>query len=318
MPGSVRHREDFSSADTAEALRNSMSGFGTDEDAIIKILGNHTNAQRIEIATAYKTAYGKDLIEDLKSELTGDFEDVCLAMLTPSRLYDAKQLKEAISGAGTDERAIIEILCTKNNAEIEEIKEAYKTEYDSDLENDLCGDTSGYFQRLLVSLMAAGRETDEWFADQERAMEDAQKFFDAGEARWGTEEADLNAILCLRSYCQLIETFNCFEQIAGKTIEESISDECSGALKDGYLAIVKCVRDKPAFFAERINDAVKGFGTNDSDLIRIIVSRSEIDMEEIEAAYQAKYETSVIEAIEADCGGDYKKMLIALVTMQED
>ena len=30
-----------------------------------------------------------------------------------------------------------------------------------------------------------------------------------------------------------------FEEIAGKTIEESIEDECSGELKEGYLAVGK-------------------------------------------------------------------------------
>lgn len=317
MPGTIHHRDDLSAGDVAETLRNAMSGFGTDEEVIVKIMGNHTNAQRQEIAKAYKTAYGKDLSEDLKSELTGDLEEMVLALMTPTRKYDAIQLHNAISGAGTDESTIIEILCTKNNSEIEQLKEEYKIEYETELEEDLKSDTSGYFRRLLVSLLAAGRETDEWFADEDRAREDAQKFFEAGADRWGTDEAELNAILCLRSYCQLIETFRAFEEIAGKTIEESIEEECSGDLKDGYLAIVQCVRDKPGFFAKRINDCVAGFGTNDSDLIRLIVSRSEIDMEEIADAYQAKFETSLCEAIENDCGGDYKNMLLAIATMQE-
>jgi len=317
MPGSVHHREDLDAGDIASQLREAMSGFGTNEETIVNIIGNHTNAQREEIATAFKTAYGKDLSEDLKSELGGDFEECVLALLTPARKYDAIKLHEAISGVGTDEGSIIDILCTKTNSEIEEIKEVYKAEYENALEDDLCGDNSGYFRRLLVSLLAAGRETDEWFADADRAQEDAQKFFDAGDARWGTEEAELNAILCLRSYCQLIETFNAFPEIAGKSIEESIEEECGGDLKEGYLAIVGCVRDKPAFFARRIKEACAGMGTNDSDLIRIIVSRSEIDMEEIKEAFMAKYESSVEETIESECGGDYKRMLLAVVRLQE-
>ena len=59
----------------------------------------------------------------------------------------------------------------------------------------------------------------------------------AGEARWGTDEEDLNAILCLRSRPQLKLTFREFEDLAGKTIEESIADECSGDLQEGYLAV---------------------------------------------------------------------------------
>ncbi len=39
---------------------------------------------------------------------------------------------------------------------------------------------------------------------------------------------------------------------------------------------MKYVRDAPAFFAERLHKSMAGAGTEDSDLIRLIVSRSEV------------------------------------------
>ena len=47
----------------------------------------------------------------------------------------------------------------------------------------------------------------------------------------------------------------------------------SGGLEFAYLALVQCIRDPPKFFAERIRRAIDGMGTNDTDLIRAIVSR---------------------------------------------
>ncbi|KAK3782511.1 hypothetical protein RRG08_061741 [Elysia crispata] len=316
MPGTIRFRDEFAAGDVASALRDALGGIGTDEDAVINIMGNHCLAQRLEIAEAYKVAYGKDLVEDIKSELSGDFEETVVALLTPMRTLEAKQLHDAISGAGTDETTIIEVLATKTNDEIEEIKAAYKEEYDAELEEDLCSDTSGYFRRLLVSLLTAGREPDEG-VDTDRAEEDARKFFEAGEARWGTEEAEINAILCLRSRSQLEATFYEFEKMADKSIEDSIKDECGGDLQEGYLAIVESTKNMAGFFAHRIYNSVRGWGTNDSHLIRIIVSRSEIDMEEIDAAYRQQYEQSLEEVIESECSGDYKKILIAVVRMQD-
>lgn len=54
-----------------------------------------------------------------------------------------------------------------------------------------------------------------------------------------------------------------------------------------------------------------------SFVIFILLTFFQIDMEEIERAYKAMYGVSLIEAIESECGGDYKKMLIALVKMQD-
>ncbi len=46
-------------------------------------------------------------------------------MQTPD-VYDAYCLYNAMKGLGTNDTALIEILCTRNNTEIKAIKEAYK------------------------------------------------------------------------------------------------------------------------------------------------------------------------------------------------
>ena len=74
-----------------------MQGIGTDEKRIIKEIIGHTNAQRQLIKERYKVMYGKTLEHDLKSELSGDFEDVVIALLEPTVEYEAHCLKKAIS-----------------------------------------------------------------------------------------------------------------------------------------------------------------------------------------------------------------------------
>lgn len=68
----------------------------------------------------------QDLIEDLKSELGGHFEDVIVALVIPPVDYLCKQLHKAMEGMGTEEHTLIEILCSKNNKEVGEIVTAYE------------------------------------------------------------------------------------------------------------------------------------------------------------------------------------------------
>lgn len=52
----------FNAEEDAKALKTAFKGFGSDEDAIIAIITKRSNAQRLEIATKFKTMYGKVII----------------------------------------------------------------------------------------------------------------------------------------------------------------------------------------------------------------------------------------------------------------
>ncbi|XP_011255881.1 annexin B9 isoform X1 [Camponotus floridanus] len=303
----------FDARADAETLRKAMKGFGTDEKTIIQILANRNNLQRQEITSQFKTLYGKDLIKDLKSELSGNFEKLALALMTPLPQYYAKELHEAMSGLGTDETVLIEVLCTMSNHEISIIKQAYEGMYGRTLEDDLISDTSGNFKRLMVSLCCANRD-ESFNVDQAAAMEDAKQLLQAGELRFGTDESTFNAILVQRNFAQLRQIFIEYQNITGHDIETAIENEFSGDIKKGLLAIVKCVKHRASFFAEQLYKSMKGLGTDDSRLIRLIVTRCEIDIGEIKNVFLQQYGESLEDFISGDCSGHYKKCLLALIS----
>uniref|UniRef100_A0A8C9WNM1 Annexin n=1 Tax=Scleropages formosus TaxID=113540 RepID=A0A8C9WNM1_SCLFO len=284
---------------------------GTDEQAIIDLLGSRSNKQRVPLLITYKTAYGKDLVKDLKSELSGNFEKLVLAMLKTPAQFDAHELKDAIKGAGTDEACLIEILASRSNAEIQEINQIYKAENKKTLEEAIHGDTSGHFRRLLVSLAQGNRDERET-VDISLAKQDAQMLYNAGENKLGTDESKFNAILCSRSKAHLRAVFHEYQQMCGRDIENSIAREMSGDLESGMLAVVKCIKNTPAYFAERLYKSMKGLGTKDRTLIRIMVSRSEVDMLDIRQEFVKNYGKSLYSYISGDTSGDYRKLLLKL------
>jgi annexin A7/11 len=124
--GTIRPSPNFSAQDDAKALQKAMKGLGTDNKAVMGVLCRRTAMERHAIAIAFKTMYGKDLVAELKSELSGDFEEMCVALLRLPAEYDAMELRHAMEGVGTDEADLIEIMCTRTNQEIQDIKVMYR------------------------------------------------------------------------------------------------------------------------------------------------------------------------------------------------
>uniref|UniRef100_A0A8C2ST92 Annexin n=1 Tax=Coturnix japonica TaxID=93934 RepID=A0A8C2ST92_COTJA len=323
--GTVTAFAPFDARADAEALRKAMKGMGTDEETILKILTSRSNAQRQEIASSFKTLFGRDLVDDLKSELTGKFETLMVSLMRPAHIFDAHALKHAIKGAGTNEKVLTEILASRTPAEVQNIKQVYMQEYEANLEDKITGETSGHFQRLLVVLLQANRDPD-GRVDDALVEKDAQVLFRAGELKWGTDEETFITILGTRSVShlrrvcftrllrslELITMFDKYMTISGFQIEETIDRETSGDLEKLLLAVVKCIRSVPAYFAETLYYSMKGAGTDDETLIRVMVSRSEIDLLDIRHEFRKNFAKSLYQMIQKDTSGDYRKALLLL------
>jgi len=307
----VRPFAPFDPLGDANALRGAMKGWGTNEQEIIDILCHRSNQQRQQIQQVYTKELGRDLIEDLKSELGGKFESVIVGLMMPTPAYCAKQLHKAMKGAGTDEETLVEIVCSRNRLEVAQIADAYLEAYGHTLVCDIKDDTSGPLTRLLTLMIKGIR--DERSVDVTVAAQQAETLYQAGEAKLGTDEDAFVEILANANQRQAYLIFEEYKKISGRTIEQALKAEMSGDLLNGLLAVVRSVLNRPKYFADRLEVAMKGWGTDDSALIRIIVSRCEIDLANIKHEYEKIYGRTLLSAVKSETSGDYCKALLALI-----
>lgn len=299
-----------------QALRAAMKGLGTDEKAIRNILTFRTNQQRLEIAEKYTTELDRNLISDLKSELGGNFKDLVSALMKSPVDYLCYEINRSLGGV-LDSNSLTEILVTRSNSEIKQIVQNYETLYKRPLVEHVCDATKGDYRRLLTLILTGTRESP-GKVNKEKAKDLALALFKAGEGKLGTDTAEFVKIFGHESYEQLYLVFDAYKQEKSRTIEQALQAELSGDLLEISLAIVECINNQVTYFAKQLNKAMKGLGTDDRTLIRIIVSRSEIDLGNIKKEYERLYSKTLESHVKSETSGDYQKALINIIKGNEE
>lgn len=306
--------EDKKYEEAAQELRKAMEGIGTDEDTLIKVVIAHKTAERLKIKEAYQKLYSKDLIEDLKSELSGKFEDAMIALYTEPIQYDAECLHKAIAGAGTDENTLIEIISSRPSWILKKIKTKYDELYKKSLVDDVKGDTSGDFQTLLVALLENERNESKEI-NKEECEQKAKELFETKEKGWDIKNNDcaFSKFFIFASPTELSLIARDYYKLSGESINDAIDKKFSGDMKDLLKAVLYSKVSPSEYFATRVYKAIEGFGTDNRSLIRILITRSEVDIPFIKRYYRQLYSKSMVEDVKNDISGDYQKLLIQLI-----
>lgn len=103
----------------------------------------------------------------------------------------------------------------------------------------MCSETTGDFRRLLTLIVTGVRDSSN-SVDADKAREQAEALYNAGEGKLGTDEEIFNKILAHENFNQLRRMFEEYKEVSGNTIEQAIKHELDGELKDAMLAIGKC------------------------------------------------------------------------------
>ena len=295
----------------AKVLREAMKGWGTNEEVIIKLVTSRSNSDRQEIIKFYKSSFGRDLLEDLSDELAGDVKKTIVGMFRTPVDYDCFELNKAMKGGGTDESTLIEIIGSRPTSTLKAIKLRYKELFKNELEAEIDDECGGDMKRLLISLLQCNR-SDNTDLDTNKLNNDLKDLYQAGEGTWGTDESAFNKIFALRSPAELRYINNEYFKCCEKTLLEVVESEFGGDMKRLLITVLHSQLNPPDFFATKIKQACKGMGTNDDLLIRIMVSRDEVDLKQIKEIYKQRYDITLYEEIKNECSGDYKNLLLGI------
>ncbi|TVU09450.1 hypothetical protein EJB05_42922 [Eragrostis curvula] len=281
-------------------LHKAFKGFGCDSTAVTNILTHRDTVQRGLIQQEYRAMYHEELSQPMS-----------LWILDPAG-RDATVLREALGGDTIDLRAATEIICSRTPSQLQIMKQTYFARFGTYLEHDIGHHASGDHQKLLLAYVGIPRyEGPE--VDPTIVTHDAKDLYKAGEKRLGTDEKTFIRIFTERSWAHVAAVASAYHHMYDRKLEKVIKSETSGNFEVALLTILRCAESPAKYFAKVLRKAMKGLGTDDKTLIRVVVTRTEIDMQYVKAEYYKKYKKTLAEAIQSETSGNYRTFLLSLV-----
>ncbi|KAG5938718.1 hypothetical protein E4U53_007951 [Claviceps sorghi] len=299
----------------AQQLRAAMKGFGTDEKALIRTLANKDALQIDLIRTTFNRTFKRDLINDLKSETSGWFEQGLVQLAYGPMLADVHNLHNAMSGPGTKEIVLNDILLGRSNADIKAIKGAYYQTFHKSLEATVKGDLSMKTERHFLMVLAANRAEDAAPVIPQQVDDDVMQIYKATEGKMGTDELLVCHILSSRNDNQIRAIAHTYKQKFNRDLDKVIRSEFSGHMKDALLFQLHHAVDKYMHAAQLLEDSMAGLGTKDHLLVARVV-RFHWDhtmLANVKGAYQQRFGRSLAARIKGETSGDYQRLMLACI-----
>lgn len=240
--------------------------------------------------------------------------DVMLRLLEilPPSVRDAHFANVATKINSTSSlQAFLELSCTRSSQQLLLWKQAFHARYKKSPEEVVARHTTGDFRELLLSLMSSyrygGDEVDLTLAKEEAKIlreKILEKAYSDKHLIW---------ILATRSKAQVNATLNHYRNEFGNDINKDLKTDPKDEFLFMLRATVKCLTRPEKYFEKVLRLAIKRRGADEAALIRVVVTRAEVDMKLITEEYQRKNNVPLYRAIVKDTHGEYEKMLLALV-----
>nr|XP_010323443.1 annexin D3-like [Solanum lycopersicum] len=231
----------------AETLRKSFKqhflGLGTDEKAIITVLGHRDASQRKKIKEAYQQLYNKSLMDDLHSELSGDFKKAVILWTYDPPERDARLANEVLQSWIHDVnclQVIVEIACASTPDHLVAVRQTYCALFSCSLEEDIiarvslpvqkditnCGE--GLLESMLKVVIWCINSPEKHFAEVVKVSTDGL----------GTNEDSLSRAIVTRAEIDMIKVKEEYLKMKDTALEYATANDTSGYYREFLMTLL--------------------------------------------------------------------------------
>ena len=297
--------------EAGDILYSALDGNKNKDEAVLNVVQNTSLDQRLQICNYFAEKYGKSLYSELKSKLSGYFKSIAIHLFLHPITFVAKNLKKGLKGFSADETVVLEALTSHTQEELRQIEEAFKAETGKDLSKEIEKNFSGSLKKNLLNLLNVPRGENH-NPDKGKCEKLAQLLIDVGEPNWAGDENVFKEVFIQSSPEELVLIGRFYLKKSGNNMLDVIDQKVSGKNKTLLREVLFNNIIPQELYAEKVYLAIKGLGTNNTLLNRVLVARNEIDMDDIRDFYQTKYNVSMREDIMGDTSGIYQTLCLVL------
>jgi hypothetical protein len=291
----------------AYLLKFANQGISTDDKLVIDVLCSRTKGQLDTIDLVYRKQYNKSLSEYISSAMSGNLKRFLQYMQMYDSEFDIVVLKKAFDGIGCDKQVVVEVVCTRPYERLKKSKELYEQRNDSGFMDRLRSELGWSLVHICVKLMEGARGRAEEGNNLTKEPAELATFLGT---HWA---ADANAcidILVDHNLAEVKEIAQAYEQQYNKSLEKAIKDKFSGHLETAMIAML---HDPIDFYCRRIKEAMKGLGTDEGVINRILGGNTKQVVHQIAERFFEKYDKPLVKALQEELSGDYLKAVVAWV-----
>ncbi len=283
----------------------------TRDKNILDLILSTERSEREQIRKAYDRKYpSNNCLDDLKKKLGGDFKETVVKTFQTRAEYDAETLYNAFKGFSIDEDPIYEIVIGRPPQLLDEIKPIYEKKAGVSLEANIKKHFPNPLKKNLAVVLNTKRSTNP-NPSHDFCQKQADKLINTAPDNWLNDNEIIN-MLAKNSPEELVLTSRYYLKKTNQHIMKTI-EGLSKSQKKYIMAILFNVVAPPEMYANKINEAIKGLGTDDPLLQRIVVTRYDIDMTLIKKYYRQNYKVTARADIEDDTSGLYRDLLVGLI-----